>query len=272
MKRRFIMWMTIVCILVVGGTVTKTTRDFVTSQSLKTMEMQAPETVAEKAAGVVEKTESEIAFVAEAVAEETAQVNAVEEHMAVGSNAGAVITDESIPSSEAPEVFSMGAPKAPIDTTKDEYIQETVKSPLDPVVIKETMIEAAEEIVTYYAVDFFERFAQTEQNALRLWENVTAENRSAYLAAAEQERMLWDYELNYVYQVIQSKLSTEEAEALKVLEVEWIKERDLYAEKTAAKSNMKNAQNQNPDYTRALAEKTKERCYWLVSEYEEVLN
>ena len=56
------------------------------------------------------------------------------------------------------------------------------------------------------------------------------------------------------------------------MEVEWIKERDLYAEKASAKSSMKNAQNQNPDYVRALAEKTKERCYWLVSEYEDVLN
>ncbi|MBQ5805677.1 MAG: DUF1311 domain-containing protein, partial [Lachnospiraceae bacterium] len=85
-------------------------------------------------------------------------------------------------------------------------------------------------------------------------------------------RALWDYELNYVYQMIRERLEQEEMEALKVMEVEWIKERDLYAEKASAKSSMKNAQNQNPDYVRALAEKTKERCYWLVSEYEDVLN
>ena len=70
----------------------------------------------------------------------------------------------------------------------------------------------------------------------------------------------------------EGRLLQEENERLKVSEVEWIKERDLYAEKAAAKSGMKNAQNQNPEYTRAISEKTKERCYWLVSEYEEILN
>ncbi|MBQ5699541.1 MAG: hypothetical protein IIV75_07650 [Lachnospiraceae bacterium] len=34
MKRRFWMWMTIVCILVVGVSVTKMTRDFIISQNL----------------------------------------------------------------------------------------------------------------------------------------------------------------------------------------------------------------------------------------------
>ena len=275
MKRRFMMWMTIVCILVVGVSVTRMTREFIGAQGMEAaaivnvmdagsrenaMSVVTEETAPEMAAGGSEETVEDIEYAAEGAAED----------LAVNSVAEAAPAENSL--AEAPEAFTAASPKAPIDTTKNEAIQETVKSPLDPAIVKETVIEAKEESVSCRAEDFFERFAQAEQNALQLWENVTPDNRSAYLAAAEQERALWDYELNHVYQVIRERLSQEEMEELKVQEMEWIKERDLYAEKAIAKSSMKNAQNQNPDYTRALAEKTKERCYWLVSEYEELLN
>ena len=251
------------------------TREFIVSQGVdaaaivnvadaKNMEaavaVVTEETVPELAAGGGTEPMSEFGYALEAAVEEAA-----------------IVTDEDsapveISPAEVPSAFMAASPKAPIDTTKNEAIQETVKSPLDPVVTKEMVITANEESVSYHAEDFFARFAQTEQSALQLWGNVTSDNHSAYLAAAEQERALWDHELNHVYQVIRERLSQEEMEELKLLEVEWIKERDLYAEKALAKSGIKNAQNQNPDYTRALAEKTKERCYWLVSEYEDVLN
>ena len=270
MKRRFMMWMTIVCIIVVGVSVTKMTREFVSSQSAGSATIvnvmdagnrnMAKAAVTEEkavgmAGGVLEETTAAFAYVTEAAAEEMA-----------------VITDEAAVPAEAAAPPMAASPKAPIDTTKNEAIQETVKSPLDPVVVKDAVIEAEEVRVSYRAEDFFDRFVQAEQSALQLWNNVAFDNRSAYLAAAEQERALWEHELNEVYQVLRERLSTEEMEALKILEVEWIKERDLYAEKVSAKSSMKNVQNQNPEYIRAVAEKTKERCYWLVSEYEMVLN
>ncbi len=248
MKRRFWMWLTIVCILVVGVSVTKMTRNFVVSSS---------------ASMAIEETVEAIAYMADEAVEETSEE--ILEETSVS------IVEEAVPA-EASVALAAAGPKAPIDTTNHEMIQETVKSPLDPAEVKSPVVEAEEEQVSYNAEDFFERFAQTEQHALQLWDNVTVDNRSAYLTAAEQERVLWDYELNYVYQIIRDKLEKEELENLKVLEVEWIKERDLYAEKASSKGSMKNAQNQNPDYVRALAEKTKERCYWLVSEYEYVLN
>ncbi|MBQ1241315.1 MAG: DUF1311 domain-containing protein [Lachnospiraceae bacterium] len=247
MKRRFWMWMTIVCILVVGVSVTKMTRDFIISQDVSKG---------------IEETIGAAAHIADEIIEET-----IEEVMEAASIEA---VEETVPEEVFP-VFAAASPKAPIDTTNHDAIQETVKSPLDPGGVKSPVVEE-EAIISYNAEDFFERFAQTEQHALQLWDNVTSENRAAFLTAAEQERALWDYELNYVYQMIRERLEQEEMEALKVMEVEWIKERDLYAEKASAKSSMKNAQNQNPDYVRALAEKTKERCYWLVSEYEDVLN
>lgn len=148
-----------------------------------------------------------------------------------------------------------------------------VKSPLDPVIETMTELTEAEEIVPVLTVsDFFKRFETTENSSVKLWENVSAENAAAYHAAAEQERVLWDYELNLIYSEIRNRISDKEAEELKRMEIDWLKERDLYAERAAAKAPVKIAQNQNLSYTRALTEKTKERCYWLASEYEDVLN
>lgn len=275
MKRRFMMWMTIIGILVVGGSVTKMTQDFVSSQRTESVTIVNVADAGDKNMGTAVLTEETAMQAAGGAGAETA---AGMEHMAEAAAEDmpveefAVTEDAKAAPAEAPAALAAASSKAPIDTTKDEAIQETVKSPLDPVVDNTAIMEPVSETVSHHAGDFFERFAQTEQNALTIWENVTTDNRSAYLAAAEQERILWDHELNHVYQVIRERLSKEENEELKQLEIEWIKERDLYAEKAGARSNVKNAQNQNPDYVRALAEKTKERCYWLVSEYESVLN
>ena len=253
MKRRFMMWMTIICILVVGGSITRVTRDFIVSQGLESADdVSVASTEHIEAARFVPIEES----VAETFPEAFAEAEPI---------AAAETVIEEYPQESIVKI-------SPIDVANNQAIQETVKSPLDPVAVKNPVIEAKEEQVFYQAKDFFERFAQAEQSALQVWENVSLDNRSAYLAAAEQERILWDHELSQLSQVICERLSKEEIEELKIQEMEWIKERDLYAEKAVVKSSMKNAQNQNPDYTRALTQKTKERCYWLVSEFEDVLN
>ena len=156
-------------------------------------------------------------------------------------------------------------------TAKEEDI--LVKSPLDPVIsTDEAIIEREEEEPVFTAEDFFARFVTAEESIVKIWEKATTDNPVAYNAAAEQERVLWDYELNLLYGEIRSRMSNDEAEKLKHLELEWLKTRDQYAEKAAAKSSLKNVQKQDPVYIRALAEKTKERCYWLVAEYEEFLD
>lgn len=156
---------------------------------------------------------------------------------------------------------------------KNEAAQKTVKSPLDPAIEDEAVItETEEEINVLTAEDFFVRFVSVEETIIKIWDKVTADNPAAYNAAAEQERVLWDYELNLIYGEIRSRMTEEEAEKLKHLELEWLKTRDQYAERTAAKTSLKNVQKQDPVYIRALAEKTKERCYWLAAEYEELLN
>ncbi len=281
MKRRLMMWMTIVCILVVGVSVTRMTRDFVVSQGVEAAAVLGGGQLENKAVSYEMSVSPLMDIQTEMMALDEAAAEAVEaasmapvaetENMVTEETFAEIDALETMPA-ETPEEYASGTPKSPLISADVEITQETVKSPLDPVINKAAIMETEEETILYNVEMFFERFAQTEQNALKLWENVTSDNRSAYLAAAEQEHLLWDYELNHLNTMIRSKMSDAEVEALKIGEVEWLKERDLYAEKVAAKSAKKNAYNQNPDYAKALAEKTKERCYWLVSEYEELLN
>lgn len=363
MKRRFGMWMTIVCILVVGVSVTRMTRDFVVSQGVETAAIvsildagkaEAAEQAENPGAlsGNVGESFKNIlsngnggsavsaASAADSIEAYSEQGAATEEIAASGdgkdsvpqmnqrmsgpgseiqtdalAGAAAGTTDKDpgqagVTASETSAADAPGAGKRESDgnhaaadgaaeaaeeipqakrvadkksaesfsVSSEAAIQETVKSPLDPVVISEEDSEEEEASTERYNAEaFFERFKTAESNAKKLWENVSFDNSGAYSVAAEQERVLWDYELNLVYNTIRSLMTEDEAERLKILELEWIRDRDLYAEKAAAKSTKLNAQNQipqnqNPEYTRALTGKTKERCYWLVSEYENLLN
>lgn len=318
MKRRFGMWMTIICILVVGVSVTKMTRDFVISQGVETaaivsvMDAGIPRAAAgnmkESVKGVLGNTDETAAILpasdsdgtvndsvsadaepaavseergsgalemwnTDGPAAENYSVAAASEDSAIRPEAAVSESSEAASFSEQePEVSSVTSESSRSKSySREDAIQETVKSPLDPVV-REKIVEVEEETVVYDAEYFFARFKTAESNSKKIWESVSYDNLGACNAAAEQERVLWDYELNLVYNAIKGLMSETEAENLKVQELEWIKERDLYAERMAAKGGKMNAQNQNPDYTRALADKTKERCYWLVSEYEELLN
>ena len=60
MKRRFWMWMTIVCILVVGVSVTKMTRDFIFSQDVSKGIEETIGAVAHIADEVIEETIEEV--------------------------------------------------------------------------------------------------------------------------------------------------------------------------------------------------------------------
>ena len=95
------------------------------------------------------------------------------------------------------------------------------------------------------------------------------ENAVSAYAAAEQLWSLWDKELNLVYGSIRARMSGEEAEALRISELEWMKERDQAASKAADASAV--PQNQTLESRKAMAEETRARCYELMEEYEEIL-
>ena len=333
MKRRFGMWIGILCILVVGVSVTRMTKEFVVSKGVAAssiisvmdagvsgaafaggaqdsaaaenraaFRIPAPEAGAGGADMEIQLEAAPAPTEAAAVAGSTedfdmnTSVTSGEDSPAEGGMEDSMmkvtpeLAEEEL--ADTPAVAAVGldpmasaAEAYPGDMEPSETevaddlkmeaaaIQETVKSPLDPVVETQAiLIETKAEVVVYVAEDYLNRLETAEASSKALWEKVTADNMVAYYATADQERVLWDYELNLVYGAIRERLSEKEADELKHLELDWMKERDQYAEKVAAKSPVMNAQNQNPVYIRALTEKTKERCYWLVSEYEEVLN
>lgn len=279
MKRRFGMWMTIVCILVVGVSVTRTTKEFVSSNG---MEAAAITSVLDASipmmSGVTEK------------AEETVPEAAVPD-----AGAGAAAASFSLTSSDAAAFDPAAVPEAAEELPAAKYetgdtdevsdslshsitedaaqkaVEETVKSPLDPVVETDgPYLDVLEEEIVYDADDFRERFETAETTADGFWENASFDNSTAVQTAAEQEYVLWDYELNLIYSTIRERMSQKESDELKALELEWMKERDIYANKAAAGNN--NLTAKNPDYLKKMTERTKERCFWLLEQYETVLN
>lgn len=297
MGRRIGMWATVICILVVGISVTKLTSSFVTSNTAETaaasdMRSMTQETAAAAAgsvqseAGAVPGDPGQAAGSAQRAAEAPV-ADAVPQAAAFSVNPAAADSaetgktesrtaeksaSESAVEAEAEVIAEdTGTQNGTPDTAEDMAASETVKSPLDPVVTKENTAETEENLTAFYAAeDFLKRFENAETCSGKFWENVSADNVGAASAAAEQERALWDYELNLVYRTIRSRMTEQEAEELKILELEWLKERDRYADKEAGKTAGINGIS--PDYTKALTIKTKERCYWLVSQYEEVLS
>lgn len=253
MKRRFGMWMTIVCILVVGVSVTKTTREFVSSNGVEAAAITSVmDATVPLMSGTTEKMEE---TVPEAAVPEASEDLSAEAEYGM-EDAG---EDTSSMSRAIPEAAA------------EKAVEETVKSPLDPVVETDGLyLDVIEEEFVYYADDFRERFETAETTAKGFRDNALFDNSNAAQTAAEQEYVLWDYELNLIYSTIRERMSQKEADELKALELEWMKDRDMYANKAVAGNSGVTAKS--PDYLKKMTERTRERCYWLLEQYETVLN
>ena len=267
MKRQLGVWITIICILVVGVSVTKMTRRFVTSGTLETFaaettvvfEPSAMARTATGAAGAPEtgtegprgrQSEAELFSAAAETAAEAKVSETPEEEMAAEDMA--VITEA-----------------AEVTPEQEALTSETVKSPLDPgpaPAFSPAMAEAADGGALNPSENFRERLDSTAEQIERSKE---AANSSAQ-AAAEYEWTLWDNELNTIYSAIRRNMDEAEKEALKQEELEWIRTRDAAAERAAGKNNVQT--NRNTAYILELSEMTKERCYELVDTYASVLD
>ncbi|MBX9182931.1 MAG: lysozyme inhibitor LprI family protein [Paeniclostridium sordellii] len=75
----------------------------------------------------------------------------------------------------------------------------------------------------------------------------------------------WDDELNKIYGVLKSQLSSDEMASLKEEQLKWIESRDATAEKEA--NEFKGGTMEGLQYTETLARITKDRCYELVNIY-----
>lgn len=143
-----------------------------------------------------------------------------------------------------------------------------VKSPLDPAVKNEESYLPVLDENARTAADFQKRWEAAEHAAANFAENKG--NDGSFDQAAEQEYRLWDYELNLIYYTIRERMPADEADELKLLELEWMEERDLYADKALAVN--KGITAKSAEYLKRMTEKTKERCYWLAEQYKSVLN
>lgn len=98
----------------------------------------------------------------------------------------------------------------------------------------------------------------------KLWKDTEATS-TAMKQTAEYELKMWDNELNKIYQEYRAILDEADAEALRQVELQWIKDRDAKA--LAASKQVSNGTLESLEYTRTLAEATKARTYELVEQY-----
>lgn len=75
----------------------------------------------------------------------------------------------------------------------------------------------------------------------------------------------WDVELNEIYEVLKSQLSTQQMDKLKEEQRNWIKNRDIIAKEASLK--FQGGTMESLEYIATLAGLTKERCYELVENY-----
>ena len=267
MKRQLGVWITIICILVVGVSVTKMTRRFVTSGTLETF---AAETTVVFEPSAMARTATGAAGAPEAGAESPRSRQAETELFSAAAETAAEAKVSEAPEEEmAAEDIAVITEASEVTPEQEALTSETVKSPLGPgraPALSPAPAGAADGGALNPSENFRERLDSTAEQIERSKE---AANSSAQ-AAAEYEWTLWDNELNTIYSAIRRNMDEAEKEALKQEELEWIRTRDAAAERAAGKNNVQT--NRNTAYILELSEMTKERCYELVDTYASVLD
>lgn len=271
MNRRNGMWLTVLCILAAGIFTTSVTSSFVRESTEAAMavvtgtEARGAQIPVPRGASVPEASLKALMDQADAGARGKGPGN-----LAPGSR-----TALAVPETAAKEAEQEGAAEAgsQADAEADAAVEETVKSPLDPAAPAEAVEASGQEAMEAKAVFTKDELDARLEKARELsWQyqgSVKEENAISAYAAAEQLWTLWDQELNLVYGSIRARMTEKEAEALRIAELEWMKERDQAAARAAEDSPV--PQNQTLESRRAMAEETRVRCYELMEEYEEIL-
>ena len=123
-------------------------------------------------------------------------------------------------------------------------------------------------VTVYTRSDLEERLEAVRSETEKYQDDQAASQPSRY-AAAEYVRNLWDRELNLIYSSIHREMDEAAAEAFRREEIEWIKKRDLAADKAGTKSTGTPAQS--IEYVRTSASVTMDRCYELLENYGDYL-
>lgn len=272
----------IIGILVIGFSVTRMTRDFVSeggrpaaggmpppvSESV-TAEAYAEEAVPEAISYKIETEDmgaeppalSGSADAEDISGRDGARTSGMSEDIGTGygeaQGAAGMISEENIPE----------------DSTEAEKAKaQTVKSPLETA---EASGEALKEQVFYESIsadELSERLSQASEQAARYRERAetSGSDRSVTLyLSAEYEKDLWNHELELICSCIRARLPGEDSEKLRQEEMEWLRQRDLAADRAAAER--KNQSAMETTWAETAAGMTKERCYSLLTDYGELL-
>lgn len=273
MNRRNGMWLTVLCILAAGILTTSVTSSFVRESTaamaaVTETEVRGAQISVPREASVPEASLKALMDQADAGGREKGgKAPQAAGGMGPGNLAPGSRTTLAAPETAAKEAEQEGAAEA------DAAAEETVKSPLDPAAPAEAVEASGQEAMEAKAVFTKDELDARLEKARELsWQyqgSVNEENAISAYAAAEQLWTLWDQELNLVYGSIRARMSGKEAEALRIAELEWMKERDQAAARAAEGSPV--PQNQTLESRKAMAEETRVRCYELMEEYEEIL-
>lgn len=193
---------------------------------------------------------------AKAAPDTEVSILSAEDHDQAAEDGKKEAAEEKLPVSEA------GDTAAAADT-------ETVKSPLESDGAAAENAGEAKLTIEYTRADLEERLETARTEAEKYQDDQTMSQPSRY-AAAEYVRNLWDRELNLIYSSIHKEMDENTAETLRREEVEWIKKRDLAADKASAKSTGTPAQS--IEYVRTSASVTMDRCYELLENYGDYLD
>lgn len=280
MNRRNGMWLTVLCILAAGILTTSVISSFVRESTaamaaVTETEVRGAQISVPREASVPEASLKALMDQADAGGRgKGGKAPQAAGGMGPGNLAPGSRTALAAPETAAKEAEQEGAAEAgPQAAEADAAAEETVKSPLDPAAPAEAVEASGQEAMEAKAVFTKDELDARLEKARELsWQyqgSVNEENAISAYAAAEQLWTLWDQELNLVYGSIRARMSGKEAEALRIAELEWMKERDQTAARAAEDSPV--PQNQTLESRKAMAEETRVRCYELMEEYEEIL-
>lgn len=257
------MWAVILCILAVGIFTTRMTRQFVGAEGEAEMAALALGEQALSASAYSEQMQPEEA--AEPEAEKDRAVFKADVGTADAENADSGAADTEKSDTEASGQAETG------DQVLSAY-KETVKSPLEPdpgVEGKQAMFSDNSTESQLYGFEELENgLSEAEKQAEQGKNKESETNPDLLYAMSERERLIWDRELSKIAGSITGRMTPEEADDFQYQELEWLKERERAGAQAAEE---RKASGHSQGVSGTIARMTRERCYYLLEEYEELL-
>lgn len=267
------MWAVILCILAAGIFTTRMTRQFVGAEGEAEMAALALGEQALSASAYSEQMQPEKAVEPEAEKDRAVFKADAGEANAENEAAGAVNAENAEPGAADTEKSDTEASGQA--ETGDQVLsayKETVKSPLEPdpgVEGKQAMFSDNSTESQLYGFEELENgLSEAEKQAEQGKNKESETNPDLLYAMSERERLIWDRELSKIAGSITGRMTPEEADDFQYQELEWLKERERAGAQAAEE---RKASGHSQGVSGTIARMTRERCYYLLEEYEELL-